>query len=139
MLVDQEPTDFPIYSSFAAARAYRLGWRSRVGEVRPRFDDFHNRMRSYVHTPPAEPATRTVYDGIFEGFADTPYPGDDELCGSICGDDEPAESALDFRGVRWQDLHPQLVSVHNTALSFLSHSGLRYYLPAFLIADLSGP
>jgi len=52
--------------------------------------------------------------------------------------DEPAEYAMELRGLQWRSLHPELLARNYAALSFLSDAGFRYFLPAFLIADLSG-
>jgi hypothetical protein len=46
--------------------------------------------------------------------------------------------ALDLRGVRWQSAHPELLARCYSALSFLADFGFRYFLPAYLRADLLG-
>jgi hypothetical protein len=76
-----------------------------------------------------------ILDEIERAFADTPAPADDDLRGSDQGD-EPYEVELGFRGVDWRAASPMLLNVHDAALAFLSHAAHRYYLPAFLIADV---
>ena len=78
-----------------------------------------------------------LIDRIDRAFADTPYPGDGALRGSDVGD-EPYQVELGFRGVDWRRASPLLLNVHDAALAFLSHAGFRYYVPAFLVADLLG-
>jgi hypothetical protein len=64
------------------------------------------------------------------------YPGDAWLVGSSEGC-EPAEEAGAFAGrTRWEDVEPAFLDAHYTALSFLSEAGFRFFLPAFLVADL---
>jgi hypothetical protein len=73
---------------------------------------------------------------IREAFAETPYPGDAHLRGSDVGED-PYEVEAAFRGkTDWRILTPEFLDRHYDALSFLSGPGLRFYLPAYLLADL---
>jgi hypothetical protein len=75
---------------------------------------------------------------IREAFARTPYPGDAFLQGSFEGC-EPGESIQPFVGVRdWSTLSPDVLDAQYTALSFFSAGAFRFFLPAFLIADLGG-
>jgi len=142
------------YMAFLAARAFRLGWDRVDSPERARFAEFHSEMRDWTY--PEKPYWKYAYMNepddeiagyiaevialkveIAEAFAGTPYPGDDKLCGSIQWD-EPAESALDFRGVSWQKAHPRLLAANYVSLSFLSPEGFRFYLPAYLTAELMG-
>jgi hypothetical protein len=42
-----------------------------------------------------------------------------------------------FEGVTlWQDVDPAVLDAHYSALSFFSEGGFRFFLPAFLVADL---
>lgn len=85
----------------------------------------------------ADPHVAALCLEVQSAFANTPYPGDDQLCGSNQGD-EPAEYAMELRGLRWQSVHPELLASCSAALSFLSDAGFRYFLPAFLLSDLHG-
>jgi hypothetical protein len=69
-------------------------------------------------------------------------PGDWCLRGSNEGD-EPYLLEEEFKGkTEWQALDPafldQAPDGYSSALSFFSHEAFRFYLPAFLIADLDG-
>lgn len=79
---------------------------------------------------------------IREAFADVEYPGDFALRGSNLGT-EPCEVEEAFRGrCRWQDVPVRLLDEApdglSSALSFFSHDAFRFYMPAYLIADVNG-
>lgn len=75
---------------------------------------------------------------IHEGFARTPCPGDAFLQGSFEGC-EPGEAVAPFLGVRdWRTLEAETLDASYTALSFFSEAGFRFFLPAFLVADVRG-
>ncbi|MGI9649553.1 MAG: DUF6714 family protein, partial [Acidimicrobiia bacterium] len=70
-------------------------------------------------------------------FAATTYPGDGFLLGSREGDDA-FEAVQPFRGVTdWSSVEPAVLDENYDALSFLSEGGFRYFLPAYLIADIN--
>lgn len=77
-----------------------------------------------------------VIDHIRQAFCDTERPGDAFLQGSHEGC-EPGESVAPFIGVAdWSQLDPMVLDANYNALSFFSEGGFRYFLPAYLIADL---
>jgi hypothetical protein len=77
-----------------------------------------------------------VIEHIRQAFCDTERPGDAFLQGSYEGC-EPGESVAPFIGITdWSQLDPMVLDANYTALSFLSEGGFRYFLPAYLIADL---
>jgi hypothetical protein len=79
-----------------------------------------------------------VIDRIQEAFAATPYPGDAFLQGSFDGC-EPCDEVGAFVGKRdWSNLDSAMLDNHYSALSFFSEGGFRFFLPAYLIADLRG-
>lgn len=83
-----------------------------------------------------------VKAAIREAFADVDYPGDWCLVGSREGD-EPLLLEQEFKGKdRWQDLDPAFIDQapggFGSALSFFSDEAFRFYLPAYLLADLDG-
>jgi hypothetical protein len=87
------------------------------------------------------PSAETVKTLIRSAFADTPYPGDDALVRSV--GDEPDEVVELFRGRDdWRVLSADFVdragAASPSALSFFSAGAFRFYLPAYLIADLNG-
>ena len=123
---------------FASAKALKWGWNMLPDHPALRKAlDFYAGLQNYTYPPAADPAVDRLVSQIAEAFAETPYPGDDRLCGSRQGD-EPAEYAMEFRGLPWNRIHPAFLSVHYASLSFFSKEGFRYFLPAYLTADLLG-
>jgi hypothetical protein len=75
---------------------------------------------------------------IHAAFGENDYPGDHYLQGSFDGC-EPGEEVGPFQGKRvWLEIEPDFLDAHATALSFFSEAGLRFFLPAYLVADLRG-
>lgn len=73
---------------------------------------------------------------IREAFGANEYPG--FLQGSSDGC-EPNEETSAFEDRRdWQAIEADFLDAHSVALSFFSEAGFRFYLPAYLIADLNG-
>lgn len=77
-----------------------------------------------------------VIEHIRQAFCDTERPGDAFLQGSHEGC-EPGEAVAPFMGVAdWSQLDPMVLDANYNALSFFSEGGFRYFLPAYLIADI---
>ncbi|HYV39026.1 MAG TPA: DUF6714 family protein [Gemmataceae bacterium] len=79
---------------------------------------------------------------IREAFADVEYPGDWCLSDSNEGD-EPIRVKESFRGkTDWRLLDADFIDRApgglSSALSFFSDEAFRFYLPAYLMADLDG-
>jgi hypothetical protein len=75
---------------------------------------------------------------IKEAFGANPYPGDRFLQGSFEGC-EPYDEVGAFVGkTDWSVLDAAMLDGHYCALGFFSEAGFRFFLPAFLIADLRG-
>ena len=73
---------------------------------------------------------------IFAAFGENEYPGDHFLQGSREGD-EPFEEVEPFIGkTSWNTIEASFLDQHGSALSFFSEAGFRFYLPAYLIADV---
>ena len=73
---------------------------------------------------------------IRDAFGGNEYPGDPFLQGSFDGC-EPFEEVGAFRGkADWISLEAEFLDAHADALSFFSQSGFRFFLPAYLVADL---
>jgi hypothetical protein len=90
---------------------------------------------------PGSPTAEAVKTQIRSAFADTPYPGDEALVRSQ--GEEPDEVVELFRGrTDWRVLPADFVdragAASPSALSFFSAGAFRFYLPAYLIADLDG-
>lgn len=82
------------------------------------------------------PDTAWVIALIREAFHGTEHPGDPFLQGSREGC-EPYEAVAPFLGITdWQRVDPAILDSNYTALSFFSEGGFRFFLPAFLVADL---
>lgn len=80
--------------------------------------------------------TQRVIEHIRQAFHDTEHPGDAFLQGSHEGC-EPGESISPFIGVTdWSQLDLVVLDGSYDALSFFSEGGFRYFLPAYVIADL---
>jgi hypothetical protein len=80
--------------------------------------------------------TQRVIEHIRQAFHDTEHPGDAFVQGSHEGC-EPGESISPFIGVTdWSQLDPVVLDGSYDALSFFSEGGFRYFLPAYMIADL---
>lgn len=87
------------------------------------------------------PTADAVKALIQNAFAGTSYPGDHALVRSA--GEEPDEVVELFRGRDdWRELTADFVdragAASPSALSFFSASAFRFYLPAYLIADLDG-
>jgi hypothetical protein len=82
-------------------------------------------------------AKEMVIKEIMDAFAENEYPGDDYLQGSFEGP-EPYEEIAAFKGkTEWKNIDAQLLDIHYSAINFFSEAGLRFFLPAYLIADLN--
>lgn len=80
----------------------------------------------------------TLIQHIHKAFSETEYPGDPFLLGSREGC-EPYEEVGPFEGKDdWTALEAEFLDAHYGALSFLSDGGFRFFLPAYLVADLKG-
>jgi hypothetical protein len=79
-----------------------------------------------------------IISGIHKAFGANAYPGDPFLVGSREGC-EPGEVAAAFAGrTDWRALDAAYLDTHYHALSFFSEAAFRFFLPAYLIADLKG-
>jgi hypothetical protein len=84
------------------------------------------------------PDPTAVIERVRQAFADVEYPGASFLQGSFDGC-EPTEAVAPFtRLTSWQGIDPTVLDDHAEALSFLSDGGFRFFLPAYLVADLRG-
>jgi hypothetical protein len=79
-----------------------------------------------------------VIAAIVEAFGGNEYPGDQWLQGSFDGCEPFEEISAFFGRTDWRALEPEFLDGHYTALSFFSEAGLRFFLPAYLVADVRG-
>jgi hypothetical protein len=79
-----------------------------------------------------------VLQKIRAAFGANEYPGDAYLQGSNEGC-EPAEEVEPFQGkTNWESIEAGFLDAHASAPSFFSEAGLRFFLPAYLVADVEG-
>ena len=82
------------------------------------------------------PTPHEAAEQIRHAFRDTPFPGDAFLQGSFDGC-EPYDEVSQFHGRdRWAALEPAFLDARYCALSFFSEGAFRFFLPAYLVADL---
>jgi hypothetical protein len=79
-----------------------------------------------------------VIEKIQGAFAGSEHPGARLLQGSFEGC-EPYEEVGPFESrTDWRGIEAGFLDGHANALSFFSEAGFRFFLPAYLIADLRG-
>jgi hypothetical protein len=80
----------------------------------------------------------TVIEKIYGAFGGNEFPGEAFLQGSFEGC-EPYEEVGPFRDKKdWKGIEADFLDAHSVALCFFSEAGFRFFLPAYLIADLNG-
>jgi hypothetical protein len=79
-----------------------------------------------------------VKRSIEEAFAKVPYPGDDGIVYSPHAW-EADEYRAEFTGKHWREVTDPTLLQRRRALSMFSIDGLRFYLPAYLIATIDFP
>ncbi len=81
---------------------------------------------------------QAVIEIIRAAFQEMEFPGEGFLQGSFEGE-EPYEEVVPFRSRQdWTAIEANFLDAHAAALSFFSVAGFRFFLPAYLIADLNG-
>lgn len=79
----------------------------------------------------------SVIKNIQNAFADNEFPGRDYLQGSYEGS-EPFDEIEPFKSQKdWREIPSQVLDRQASALNFFSEAGLRFFLPAYLVADLN--
>jgi hypothetical protein len=79
-----------------------------------------------------------VIEKVQRAFAGNVHPGMRFLQGSFEGC-EPYDEVGPFETVEnWRGIEAGFLDGHANALSFFSEAGFRYFLPAYLVADLRG-
>jgi uncharacterized protein DUF6714 len=80
---------------------------------------------------------QSVIEKIRAAFQDMEFPGEHFLQGSFEGE-EPYEEVSPFRTRKdWAAVEADFLDAHASALSFFSEAGFRFFLPAYLVADLN--
>ncbi len=117
-------------------------WLDHAGLERDAFWASHGRLPQPSRTGserirklPPPPGLASLKNTIRNAFT-APYPGDDGIRGSDLGR-EPHEVAALYRNrSEWRVLDAGFLD--QAGLGFLSAAAFRFYLPAFLLADLDG-
>ena len=73
---------------------------------------------------------------ITDAFAKTPYPGDENISAPTY-DDEGTHAY--FRGRTWSGHTATILRHHSSSLSFFTADAFRYFLPAYMLAELDDP
>lgn len=87
------------------------------------------------YDPRMADAADTLIETIRRAFASAVRPPDAFLAGSREGC-EPEESVAPFRGRDSTTIESTVLDGSHDALSFFSEGALRYFLPAYLVADI---
>ena len=78
-----------------------------------------------------------VIEMINTAFGGGIYPGDDYLLGSTDGS-EPLDEVQPFIGrENWSEVPADILDKYSGSLNFFSEAGYRFFLPAYLVADLN--
>ena len=121
---------------YLAMKALRWGWNRFPTAAGDEVKRHYERLHGFKREPyTKEAAIQALVEKITDAFRDTPYPGDDNICGSEMGD-EPAEYGLEFRGLDWRKIHPELLALNYASLSFFTPEAFRYFVPAYMISDV---
>src|SRR6476659_4487759 len=89
-------------------------------------------------------ARERVRDEITTAFGSAPYPGDEEIVsmliigGQLVDDPERKEIKEAFRGSHWTAVSHETLMRNRDSLPFFTPAGLRFFLPAYLLAALDG-
>lgn len=120
------------------ARALHYGWSSRPSPALDAARAYRAGLDGNPWPRHEDPDVDALLLLLAEAFAAAPYPGD----GLIIDDPEHcwecAGCELELRGRHWRTMHPDVIKVADEALSFASPAGFRFFLPAWIAADLNG-
>jgi hypothetical protein len=89
-----------------------------------------------VSAPAGDGRALAVIEEIRRAFRDTPYPGDALLASADGGSLEELGGLVGRR--EWQAVDAATLDGSYDALSLLSEAGFRFFLPAYLVADVEG-
>ncbi len=79
----------------------------------------------------------SVRQHITEAFCDVAPPPRGNITSCPCP--ECSEIAQYFAGTTWQGHTPRNLRIHSAALSLLTPAAYRYWLPAFMLAEIDDP
>lgn len=122
---------------FSAAQALRWGWRRVASPALAGALNYYDSLHNYQRPRFEDPEKRALAEAIMTGFKDTPPPKREEMCSTRLGE-EASEYAMEFSGLDWRTLHPDFLNHESACLSFFPPPAFRYFLPAYLLQDLTG-
>jgi hypothetical protein len=125
------------YLKYRAMQALFWGWNRMDTPELAAATAYYHSLRNHTYPVPADAVVAALFIEIHAAFAETPYPGDADICNEGFTDSTYAEYATEYRGVKWQGVHPELLGHSTDALSYFSDAAFRYYLPAALLSDLA--
>lgn len=114
-----------------ALEALQWGWSDRTA-IDPRFGAHRDVLHHYQRPTLADPVAEALAVLIEQAFRDTPVPKR-----PISGSDEGGDHELAMGGYDWRVIHPRLLQFEYSFLSFGHNDAFRYFLPAFMCADLA--
>lgn len=120
-----------------ASHALRYGWKGVDAAADKTIETYYHEIGHYTYPEPENPEAAELSRRIREAFEDTQYPSDNNLIDGS-QDYDGCTCALGLRGVTWQTAGPELLNVSRKGIEHLSASAFRYFVPAFMIADLCG-
>lgn len=123
---------------FVSAQALRWGWNKVPSPALEKALEYYRRLHNYEWPQAIEPEARALVERIKAAFKDTPVPKREEMCTERLGD-EASEYAMEFFGQDWRRLHPEFLDHGSASLSFLAAPAFRFFLPAYLVYDLTDP
>lgn len=121
---------------FLSAQVLRWGWDRMWTPALAKALEYYHELHNYDWPQAPKPEALALVERIKTVFKDTPPPKPDEMCNTKQGD-EPAEYAMEFRGLDWRRLHPDFLNREHACLSFFPAPAFRYFLPAYLVQDLT--
>src|SRR4051794_22113680 len=77
-----------------------------------------------------------VREHIVDAFNDTPMPGPGDVSVPTYDDEDTANY---FTGKAWQGHSARALREHESSMCFFTPGAFRYYLPAFMLAELDDP
>lgn len=121
-----------------AARPLWWGWRDVDHPAVQLAGDVYDRLHHFAWPAAQDAEVRALIAQVWSAFAETPPPPEGLIAPIERLDYESTEYAVELRGLDWRTAHPVLLNYCYAAPSFMSPEAFRYFLPAYLTADLMG-
>lgn len=128
--------DSALRAKFLSAQALRWGWNRVPSPALDKVLDYYKVLHNYDWPQAKDPAAAALVETIKAAFKGTPVPKRKEMCTERLGD-EASEYAMEFFGQDWRRLNPEFLDHNSASLSFLAAPAFRYFLPAYLVYDLT--